>query len=428
MRTLLRSVSGWPLGRLAVLQPSLVIIAVVLAQTWPRLAWPWQEWIQTSQQFHEQLLLAAPIAAAAGTYYAGRHAAPDRIASQPWAPRAGMPIVLRHLRTLTIAFTISYLLGLLPLVAVTVASADFGGPHVLIMLTGVAGLIAAITVGYLIGVLAGTAWLAPITLVVTFVLMQSPHIEAALSAVTPVTHVPAALGETESVPLTWYRLGLFTLITVVAAAVAARALARQHRWKVPSPTTTAAAALTALAVAIPLATTPRLVTAEPAHPRLCRDVSGIEVCVHAGHRSQLPEIANAVTRIRQVTGDETWELRRLRDTALATPTEDPRRPEATTGWIPTFPINDSAYYAASAVAYSLSGLDNCDIGDTGEVSEQFSLAAELGDRLVRDAGYGLTPGEPSGRFDEITVTQLRDWMRHHRETIHACQLTTAQLP
>jgi hypothetical protein len=400
----------------------IAIFGVVLMQSWPRWKWPYQEWIGTSQQVHEQLLLAAPIAAAAATYYAGRYAAPTRIVSQPWAPRAGMPVVVRHLRTLSVSFVVAYLLGLLPLVVLTVARADADSPYLLIMFTGVAGLLACIAVGYAAGVLFGTAWLSPVTLVATFVVLQSAHMEDALAAVTPVTHTAAGLGRTEPAPLTSYRLVFFIFLFFAAALIASRALTRPTRWKVPSVATACVLAIVAAGIVTPVLLKPALVTTQDEKPRLCEDVSGVSICVHKGHRSELPAVRNAAERMFHAAGGRATTLKQVSDRALATPSDTWRALDTT--WVSLYPSSSSSEYAAQSLASYLSGFPNCPIDDSGSVG----IADQLRRALLESAGFSQNYSGPSTTLGQLSPDQLRSWISANTATITRCAVPRERLP
>lgn len=421
-----RSLTGWPLGRLAVLQPSVVIVGAVLLQTWPRLSWPYQEWIDTSQQFHEQLLLAGPIAAAAATYYAGRYAAPRRVASQPWAPRAGRPIALRHLRTLGFAFATSYLVGLLPLLVMTIVRAEAESPYLLTMLTGFAGLAAAIAVGYAVGVLSGTAWLTPLTLVAGFVTMQLAHTYDAFAAVIPVTHVPAGLGRSESVPLTAYRLMFFVLLAATATMIAARALTRTRRLVPPAPQTACLIALIAVGVLTPVLTRPALLVVHSNQAEVCDRVGAVRVCVHEGHRSQLPAVANAAERMFTVAGGPPDWLRDVQDRALSNPTGDAAG-VGTTSWVNLYPQESAAHYAADALAGVLSGFHSCSLA-SGVAADNVEIARQLRLALLGAAGYANTSAAADTHFGNLSAAQLRDWISRNGDQVARCAVPMGRLP
>jgi hypothetical protein len=415
-------ITGRPLGRLPVLLPAIAIFGVVLMQSWPRWRWPYQEWIRTSQEFHEQLLLAAPIAAAAATYYAGRYVPPARIFSQPWAPRSGTPVVARHLRTLSVSYVGAFLLGLLPLAALTIARADADSPYLLIMLTGVAGLLAFIAVGYAVGVLSGTAWLSPVTLVVSFVVLQSVHIENALAAVTPVTHAAAGLGSTEPVPLVLYRLVLYAFLCFAAVSIASRALRRRQRWKIPSIATLGVLVVAAVGVVTPVLLKPVLVVTQADQPRMCDNVSGVAVCVHEGHGSQLSVVRNAVERVLFAAGGPPATLRQVSDRALATPADDGNAVD--TSWINLYPSSSSGDYAAQSLASHLSGFPNCPLDDTGSVgiADQLSLA------LLESAGFPQDYGGPDTALGQLSPDRLRSWISANSAAIARCAVPPERLP
>ncbi|MGH3623982.1 MAG: hypothetical protein ACRDQ5_19700, partial [Sciscionella sp.] len=404
-----------------------VIFLVTLFSTSGMWNWRYQEWVQTSQQFHEQLILIAPFAAAAATYCACRLTGPTRIFAQPCAVRSGAPVVRRHLGLLGGWFLLAYLLGLAPLVVLTVLRAEAEGPDLLAMLTGLAGLAAVIGIGYLVGVVTGSAWPAPFVFVVMFVILQATaYYHDTFAAVDPVIHFDATLGRTEAVPITLYRLAFFLLVVVVTAVLAARALTRSRRVTIPSPGAAALLILVAAGIVVPMVWTPALLAEETNPSTVCQRSSRLTYCVHAGHRSELATLRATAADVFRVSGPPPPSVRRVRDAALATPGDDLLA--ADTVWVHLYPGESTRQDTLPAVADAVAGVNICTAryGVTTSVPQSEQLASNLASAIQQRAGY---PGAVAPtRFDRMTPAQFRNWVAAHRPAIAACGLTTQQMP
>ncbi|GAA2669707.1 MULTISPECIES: hypothetical protein [Actinosynnema] len=413
----------WPLGPLPLVLPAAEIAAAVLMGVWGMLTWPYQEWVRTSAEFHQQLAFAGPIAAASATYLAGRLTAPDRVFALPVAPRAGRATALRLLGLLGTSCTIGYLIGLIPLVAVTASDAEHGAPHPLPVLTGVLGLWAAIAIGHLVGVLGRTALWAPLTCACAFAAVVAGTGGDELSALLPVLHVSPIAGRVESTPFVVYRIAFFTVIAA-ASVVAAVAVSRLHRvGRRPLR------ALTPLLVPVLLAgpalvSTPALFSLERDAPRVCRVERGVEHCVHAAHGSRLPIVERATAAVLDAYGAPADEVRRVYDEALRWDALVADAEAGTPGahadvvWVVVQPASPTDH-TGQEVAALLSGLNACPAG-AGE-----------GDRV--DLAFALSTwlqGGPTsdGPLARLTDDELRAWITVNGERLGACALGVADLP
>jgi hypothetical protein len=422
----LRAPARLPLGILPLLIPGALIVATTTLLSRPSWFWNFYEWQQVSQQFHEQLVLAGPIAAAGATYYAGRLFAADRVYAQAWSPRSGYPALVRAYTTFAGTLTVSYLLAFLPLLVIASTRSEVGGPDFRVILTGVLGLVALTAMGFAVGVISGSAWLAPLVLVLSFILMQSSATNHALAAIDPVTHVIAPLGHAETGAIVFYRAAFFVLVTFASMVIAARALARRNRWKVPSPQTVAMVAFLFVGVLVPLRWPPAVMAEELNPPAVCVVDEQIQYCVHAGHRSQLPIMTDAARNLLRLSGPMRSTVHRVRDAALATPGDDTRSDD--TIWIHLYPEDSTTQASLDAVANAVSGEDACGrrYGVTPQLSESETLSLELKSALVQSAGG--TAGTPTTRFGQLRASDFTAWIAAHQDAIATCSLNESQMP
>jgi hypothetical protein len=401
----------------------MLLTAMLTRRMW---AWPYQEWVTTSQRFHEQLVLVIPIAAAAAAYYSGRLVSPGRIYAQPWSVRSGSAVALRHLFVLSGSFVVSYLLGLVPLVVITVARAQAEGPYLLVMLTGLLGLVATTCIGYMLGVLFGTAWVSPFVMVLGFLCVQLSSYGQKFAATDPVTHVNSSLGRVEAFPITMYRIAFFVLLTVAATVVAMRALARNRRWKVPSPITACLLVAVAAGIVLPAVRVPAPLAEEENPPAVCLTDGGSRYCVHAGHRSELTAMREAGAAVLAAYGQHPPRPLRIRDAALASSGDDSL--SADTSWVRLSPATSTREATAEALAVTLSGEAACAerFGPLDTTSESGSIARQLYTALLAAAGF--PEHGASSTLGALDGDRLRSWISAHETAVVGCGLTGRDLP
>ncbi|EHY89344.1 hypothetical protein SacazDRAFT_02441 [Saccharomonospora azurea NA-128] len=419
---------SWPLPWWYPAVPAVAVLVIVLSGTWESLSWPYQEWQYTSAQFHQQTALAAPACAAWAAVVAGRLTSPSRIFAPAAGQRMGAPVVRQHLVPLGAVLVGSYLLGLAPLVAVTVIDAEFGGPDLLVMLSGLLGISASITVGYLIGVLARSAFIAPVAFLLFFAFTVLGSTGDTYAAVVPVLHIDPELGQVENPAMVVFRCVFLLAVTIVAAMVAAQVLA--HRVPRPRRGWTTTAALTAIPVALAVlgvSTTPDLFRLPADPPRQCAERHGIEYCVHQGHASQLDDLITALDPAFTARGPQE-QIERVHDRALLW--SDPLAVPETTHVVILSPGNtitgSEPYFAAGRLA----GMDACDkkypekVGGNSGGEHPYDRAVDLAAWLERNP-LALHDTNP---FKDVDTDTMREWITTHSEEIRTCSLDTVELP
>ncbi|MFJ6674723.1 hypothetical protein ACIQMJ_26800 [Actinosynnema sp. NPDC091369] len=421
----------WPSGPVAVLLPAAAIAVVVLWGSGPMLSWPYQEWIRTSAEFHQQNAFAAPIAAAAATCVAGRLTPPTRIFALPVAARSGTPTVRRHLAVLVTSFVVAYLLGLLPLVVATIRDAEHGGPSIGVMVTGLLGIVTATALGYLIGVLCRTALAVPLTFVLVFGVTLLGTSGDTFAALSPVLQLEPGLGRTETLPFVAYRLAFLSSLVVTTAWAAVKVL-RNHRANSPLPPlkTLLPLVLPVLLIVPPLVDKPALFAYEADPAQVCRTERDVRYCVHAGHRSRLDLLVESTDAKLVRYGAPTPKITKVYDEAIrghipGTGDEWRRNNEGIV-WIPIQP-QSPAEANATPVVNILSGMSTCHLprpGRPGPADPQATrLASEFREWLIR-------PGDttPGSAFHGIPEPVVREWISSNRQKIEECSLGSGDLP
>lgn len=308
----------WPLPAWSLLVPTAAVFGVVLLGTWHMLAWPYQEWVRTSAQFHQQSAWAAPLAAASAAYAAGRLSPPSRVFATPTVASAGSRATLRQISVLWVLLLTGYVGGLIPLIVVTVGAAEYGGPDLLVMVSGLVAMAAAVGIGYLIGVIGRTSLAAPVAFLLLFaVTVLGGAGEDRYAAVVPVLYLEPMLGQEENRIMVAFRCVLFLTVAAVAAMMAAW-IVRSFWTRRGAPLVASAAcgAVPLILVVIGLGAQPALFTVPSRPPTTCVDRHDIEFCVHAGHASQLEPVVDELGPVLDAYGKPPDAIARIYDRAL----------------------------------------------------------------------------------------------------------------
>ncbi len=330
------------------------------------------------------------------------------------------------------------MLGLAPLVVVTVLDAHFGGPDLLVMASGILGLTAAITIGYLLGVLTRTPLIAPVAflLFLAAAAVGFGDRSSSFAAVLPVLRVDPPLGQVENTPLVLFRCGFFLLATAVAAVMSARVLSnRAPRTMSNTATNIAVAAVPAALALVGTANTPPLFALPADPPRHCTERGGIEYCVHEGHRTELPFLVDALDPVFASYGEQN-RIHRVYDRALlyqSGTSAIAREPQGTHVVVlaprGALTSEESRQGEARFLADTLSGGPVCiDRYHRSEfvdgTDHPWSRANDLSKWLVPFRG-GL---DPENAFNGMSGERMRAWIAEKSDAILSCSLQEADLP
>lgn len=247
-------------------------------------------------------------------YVAARLAPSTRVFRALPGRRAGAPAVLRQFGLLVAILVGAYVLALIPAVVITAARAEYGHPDLLVMVSGVLAMAAAVAVGYLIGVLGRRILWVPVTFLALFI-VSMPNVGGD-SILAPTHSVVVQLGRHEALPVVVYRCALYVLVGSVAVIISARHLgqgrhAASVRWQ--------SVALTALPVllAVPaVLRPPTFFVPDAIAPAVCEHDGQVEYCVHVGHRSELGVLHAEGSQLLALYGYVPPQARRIYDTAL----------------------------------------------------------------------------------------------------------------
>ncbi|MEU5950511.1 hypothetical protein ABZ793_33920 [Micromonospora sp. NPDC047465] len=410
----------WPLGPIPLLVPGALIFGVVLSATSGMYSWPYQEWTRTSSEFMWQLAITGPIAAAAATYYAGRVTPASRIFAQRSSARPVSSILNRHLGLLLSSHLIGYVLAFVPLLVLTAGKAQYGGPDVLVSLTGLVGLATATVLGYLTGVWSRTALMGSLS----FVLLLGLTIvgTTGTSALSPVPTRVLTLGEQASRPLLIYRL-IFLAIVTLAAAQISLALLRSTSRKPPL------AALVAVPVVMLFALGPSL--RQPAvsvyqadAPRTCTTKAGVEYCVHEGHRRQLAAFVEGGSEVVTAYGFAPERARRIYDRALL----GTAKPNQLVIWPSLNPANHVEGPVASEVASSLAGTAACVKRYGFHFPPDIANFNSYFYSWLRSAGIAPQYSDGYNPFKNVSLPAVQAWIKDHDQQIMTCTVDLDALP
>ncbi|MGH3466536.1 MAG: hypothetical protein ACRDQF_02240 [Thermocrispum sp.] len=426
----------WPLPPWLFVMSTVAVCVVALYGTWSMLLWPYQEWARTSAQFHQQTALAGPIAAAAAAYLAGRLCQPSRIFATPIALRAGWPTASRHLVSLWTILIGGYVAGLAPVVALTVDRAEYGGPDILAITSGLCAMAASISVGYLLGVVIRATAVAPPTalLLVFAVTVIGAGGGARTASVVPVTYAEPSLGHEQSWAVVLFRSLLFLTVAAVAAVLASGLLRMfRPKWRPPRYSRVALAIAPLLMIAWGVSTAPDLFSRPADPPARCVVAAGIDYCVHEGHASQLELLVDTLAPVFEAYGNKPHLLDRVSDRALADAEEDLTDHTYVIDIVPTSPLpgRDSHSDDRSRLADILAGVGVCladqprvrrhELGDT---TSSFGIALELAGWLDTDQHTGETPTVFAG----IPRERVQAWIAANQVRINSCALERDDLP
>jgi hypothetical protein len=155
-------------------------------------------------------------------------------------------------------------------------------------------------------------------------------------------------------------------------------------------------------------------------PKICRDVNGMEYCLHQAHEKDFTRLVEEIAPIVALVGQENLPFDRVHDWSLSDGSSPPKDRRAFyTDTSPEYGVVGNRDVIASRVA----GIEGC-FGRPGwEESEQgfnaFMLSVRLrGDREAR----------PDNRFGPLTDGQVRQWLTEHRSAVTDCSITNDLLP
>ncbi len=191
------------------------------------------------------------------------------------------------------------MVALVPLVVATLAAGGAGRPDVLVMVSGVVAMVAAVLAGYAAGVVVASLVMVPIVAAGFYALLVVGSAAGeGYAVVAPVLYLVPELGQRESPALVVVRIAVFVAVAVAAAGLATRCVQR-------AATGTAGVGRRLADVALYLAVPVVLITATLLHrpavfavdekpDAVCQAQRGIRYCVNAAHASRLTALIRHV--------------------------------------------------------------------------------------------------------------------------------------
>lgn len=415
----------WPLGALIAVVPAVAILLLVLGATWQMVSWPYPRWAQTSAQWHQQFMWAGLVAGTVSCLWAVHLNGADRVWVQPQAPRLGAATVARHLAVLGGWLVGAYALALLPVTISTALHGGIGSPDVLVMLSGVLAMTAAVSLGYAVGTLVPKLIVVPVMAIALYALYVIGEVGAdTYAAVSPILYLEPMLGQVESTELVLFRLLLFAAVTAAAAGLAATTLRRQATGMRSIPRSlgdvVASAAVPAVLVVLAVSNQPALFTVEDDIPRACRTVHGMEYCVHAADEPQLDAIVASFDPMLSRFGTTPDAFEAVWSQSLMLDEDFTGTPQ--NGVLTTMIGGDGAIdIAGTGFAESLVGFYTCMHSPEGADN---GILFDVQNDLV---AY-LHGGQPSGAFAGMSDDEVRDWIAGHQDQLVGCELSDTDAP
>ena len=418
----------WPLGPASVLIPAGGIIVVVAVMTWPMLGWPYPQWVRVSAEFHQQFTWAGLIAGTASCWHATTLHPRDRIWNQPAAPRLGGPAVIRNLTLLTGWFVGAYLVALLPLVVSTAVTGGVGTADPLAMLSGVVAMVAAVALGYALGVLVPSPVMVPIVAAGFYALLVAGNAGGErFAAVAPVLYFEPELGQRESLPLLVVRIAVFVALGIAAAGLATRTLRRRaagtaRPWRTIGDIAAYLAVPVAL-IAASLIRQPVVFTPDGEPAAACADKRGIRYCVHADNQPRLAALVGTVDPVIARYGTKPDNVDQVWDQALSLrPIDADIAARLDVAWL--HPDGTIQTEIASTVA----GLYGCAFAAPDVQAQWTEDEMEQITQVALDLTDYLSTGTPVGHFASMPAPDIQRWIAQHQQQLQTCVLTPDEFP
>ncbi|MEV8517264.1 hypothetical protein [Dactylosporangium sp. NPDC051484] len=406
----------WPLGAPFYVLAGLAVFGLTFATVFQMLSWPYQEWAGTSALFHQRLDLTGPLVAFLGAYLGGRLTPPTRPFALPKFPRDRGQFLAQNLVPLAAVVTVGYLLALAPVLAMTLRSATYGTLDLAVAATGLLALNAFLILGWLIGLITRSAFIAPAAFALALVTTFAGYSGDTFAAVAPVLHIPPRLGFHEAPTLVIFRIAFIVVLSVIALTAADGILSHRRfdrRWPAPSRALIWLVPLAFLTVGV--ANKPALFVEDASTPTVCGAVAGMKVCVHKGHETQLAALVGAIEPIVAVVGTEGFPFRQVYDRALKLPSLS--ADEATTFYYDLSPTLDIVSSRSEFVFIAAGGNACLSTFGLNINNDQTRTMRMLESRLEGDHSTGQ-----AGRFASMSDAELKVWIASHRTQVSQCAI------
>jgi hypothetical protein len=431
----LRLLFGWPGPRWVFPAAGALMAAGSLLATRGILRSDYVTWSAVAAAWHESLWIpgsvAAGAAAALGAAYFPR-ASPVAV---PIRPRVDTGLFLIHGLALAVWLCLGHVLGLVPVHIAAARQATAGAMAGQDVVVGLAGMTALAVIGFGLGAAVRHWVIAPAVAVLAFAGMGLPSepLFQPIGLLLPVRQWVSSPRFELNPATAVFAVVASIAICLLAASVAAWAGSRGSVRRQSRPMLTWLAAVAALTL-IAFAWRPELSVVDRPVPRVCQQVDGTQVCLHAANQPAMARTVDVVARLRAAGLSPI--LRRVTDIAASDHTT-PRPGEALIRLNPS--PRDRRFLAATIpeqVAFQVSQavtLGGC--LQPGQPTDGYDVATVLYDRVLQLAGFeqltgAFGPSEPPPAARELTTMnagQVAAFVQTHQELIRSCRLSPANL-
>ncbi|MFI7520110.1 hypothetical protein [Micromonospora globbae] len=431
----LRLLLGWP-GPLWVFPAAGALMAAgSFLATNSMLAADYVTWAAVSAAWHESLWIPGSVAAAATAALGATYFPSASPVAAPLRPRVDDGLFLIHGLALAFWLVLGHTFGLVPAHIAAARQATAGALALQDVIVGLAGLVALTLIGFCLGAAVRHWLIAPAVGVLAFAVMGLPHapLLRPIGLILPVRQFITTPRFELNPATTVFAVVASIGICVLAASLASWAGSRGSVRSNSRPLLTWLAAVAAL-TAIAFAWRPELYVVDRPVARMCQQVEGTEVCLHAANGPAMARTVDVVGRLRDAGLAPV--LRHVTDFAVSD-RDIPRAGEAFVNLDPG-PL-DRRFLAATIpdqVAFLVSEamtLGAC--SQPGRTIEGRDIAAVLQGRVLQLAGFeqlanALAPAAPPSGARKLTTMnaeQLVAFVQANHELIRSCQLSAASL-
>ena len=413
------------------------VFLLVLLGTLPMTRWPYGDWVAVSAMTRECLVYVAPWAAAWCAWVAGRYLGSRSMLCLPSARRSGTYIVRAQLRYLLGSVIFGYLLGLVPVLVVTLLGATQGGLDWIVLIGAIMVLLMFCSLGYLIGCLVGRLSSIILAVATSFGVVLLVDTWGPVVAPLRLGLIPAGWYETTIVSL--FRVVFFGALALSLIVAAAFVVDRRTTRRTPAGYTGLGVILLPLLVGVAArSAAPAVALPEQNPPLECAATRSGQVCVHAAKAVLLPSLANTVNRVLSVVdGQPAVPVTDVLDADAAA--RDPRpgtlilnlepNQDTWTNWV----ASDTAQYISGLAACRLNG-SSSGIAATKSL-DRYDVAMGIAAWITRSAGFNtalLDKNETSNTtaqvFEQLPASEARQLYQQFASEIASCELSSSSLP
>ncbi|MGH3680085.1 MAG: hypothetical protein ACRDT2_07520 [Natronosporangium sp.] len=390
-------------------------------------------WSAVATAWHESLWVSGPLTAGAAAALGATYFPRASPVAAPIRPRVGAGLFLIHGLALAVWLCLGHAVGLVPIHVAAARQATAGALALPDVVVGLAGVTTLALLGFCLGAAVRHWVIAPAVAVVAFGVMELTNepLFRPIGLMLPVRQWASSPRFEMNPPTAVFAVVAAIGICLFAASVAAWAGSRGSVRRQRLPLLTWLAVVGALAV-IAFAWRPELVVVDHPVRRLCQQVDGTQVCLHAANQPAMASTVDVVIRLRAAGLSPI--LHQVTDLAISDHTI-PRPGEALIRLDPS-PRDRSSYAAdipeqvAAGVSESIT-LGGCLRPDV--TLEDHDIATVLHNRVLQLAGFHeLTnrfgPSEPPPGAQELTIMnaeQVITFVQINEESIFSCRLSQA---